>query len=246
MSFFTFVNQSSNQMAIIKFSAMVSDVRGTIGGNVFSRNKGGSYVRTYVKPNNPKTTAQAAVRSLFGALASAWRSLTQAQRNAWNAIVDQYPYQDKLGNSKIYSGEQLYIKLNSNLNAAGLPQLVEPIIPVSFPSFAMSEASVSATAGEAFAQTLFNGSAEVPAGFSYIVEATDNLSVGIDAPQRGLFKQIAVLAETKDTSAENIYARYTAVFGAPQIGSKVFYRGRLVSELSGEASTFAQAACIVA
>jgi len=48
-------------MAIIKFSAIVSDARGKIGGNVFSRNKGGSYIRSYVKPINPSTPKQTQV-----------------------------------------------------------------------------------------------------------------------------------------------------------------------------------------
>ena len=54
-------------MAKIKTSALVADIKGTVGGNVFASNKGGNYVRRYKKPINTNTIAQQEVRSIFGA-----------------------------------------------------------------------------------------------------------------------------------------------------------------------------------
>lgn len=45
-------------MAKIKFGMMMTDARGKLGGQVFSKNRSGSYVRTKVTPVNPQTTTQ--------------------------------------------------------------------------------------------------------------------------------------------------------------------------------------------
>ena len=44
-------------MAKIKFGMMMTDASGKLGGQVFSKNRGGSYVRTKVTPTNPQTAA---------------------------------------------------------------------------------------------------------------------------------------------------------------------------------------------
>ena len=55
-------------MAKIKFGMMMTDARGKLGGQVFSKNKGGAYVRTKVTPSNPQTIAQTTRRALFAAI----------------------------------------------------------------------------------------------------------------------------------------------------------------------------------
>ena len=224
-------------MAIVKLSALVSDIRGKVGGNVFARNKGGAYVRNYTKPTNPSTLKQQGVRLLFAALASAWRGLTSGQRTSWNEATPNYPFQDKLGQTKYYTGEQLYMKLNSNLNAIGQTLLNVPAVPVEFPTMAPVSASGDISDTEILYELDINGAAVIPAGFNLIVEGTAPISAGISAPQRGLFKQVAVLAAAADTSTNDLYAGYAAVFGAPVANDFIYLRARLVALASGEAST---------
>ena len=68
-------------MAKIKFGMMMTDASGKLGGQVFSKNRGGSYVRTKVTPTNPQSTAQMSIRGIFASISSRWSSLTEAQRS---------------------------------------------------------------------------------------------------------------------------------------------------------------------
>ena len=66
-------------MAKIKMTAIVADMRNKLNGSVFSRNRGGAYIRTKVTPINPQTAAQVQARSLLTSLSQGFRSLSQAQ-----------------------------------------------------------------------------------------------------------------------------------------------------------------------
>src|SRR5690606_18792227 len=103
----------------MKWGALVVDGRNKIGGQVASKNRGGSYLRTKVTPANPQTVAQSIVRSIFTVLSQAWRTLTQAQRNAWNAAVTDWQRTDIFGDIKSPSGFTLYMRLNQNLSLIG-------------------------------------------------------------------------------------------------------------------------------
>lgn len=112
-------------------SAIVADASGKVGGNVFSNNRGGSYVRSWKKPTNPNTPKQAAQRGIFGTVATQWRELTEGQRQTFLANADNYPYVNRLGETKVLTGAQLYQKLNSVLLNAGLPFLTScPPAPI--------------------------------------------------------------------------------------------------------------------
>ena len=63
-------------MAKIKLSAIVSEMRGKLNGSVFSKNRGGAYIRTKVTPVNPQSLAQGLVRATLTNLSQAWRGLT--------------------------------------------------------------------------------------------------------------------------------------------------------------------------
>ena len=117
-------------MATIKFGGAITDARGSLAGNVFSRNRGGSYMRQRVTPTNPNTARQAAVRASFGSLQSNWRNLTEAQRDSWRNNAVNFPGKNRLGDVITYAGNTLYQKCNMVLLSAGLP-LIEtcPVSP---------------------------------------------------------------------------------------------------------------------
>lgn len=240
-------------MAIIKTSAIISEIRGTLGGNVFSSNKGGNYVRRYKKPTNRNTIAQQVMRTLFMTLSSLWRSLSYSQRAAWTTIATHYSYMNKLGESKILSGQQLYMKLNQQIqtyNQFGtittFPLLETPAEPQTFPTMSIEDGECDIIAGQiSLNNVLIDTLPEVPAGFGLVGEATQSLSRGIDAPQKGLFKAICSFEPTADLTdsafAQNFYTRYNAIFGRPTVGSCFYVNIYLVSETSGEKSTVIRA-----
>lgn len=74
-------------------SPIVSDASGQLAESVvFSRWKGRSYMRTYVKPANPRTPRQVANRDVFDKLVKRYQSLsTDADvKSAWNERALEY------------------------------------------------------------------------------------------------------------------------------------------------------------
>ena len=233
-------------MAKIKTSALVADIKGTVGGNVFASNKGGNYVRRYKKPTNANTAAQQNVRSLFGANSGEWRQLTENQRNSWTTGAPNFPYVDSLGETRIYSGQQLFNSLNNNLKQAGLNTLLVCPTPQSFTNISILTVSASVNNTALIIPLNFVDSGEVPTGFNLIIEATTILSAGISKPSKSLFKKIIILSDGEDTVTNNYISSYNSLFGSLVAGDVFFVSFKLVSYISGEASVPVTAKLLVA
>lgn len=114
-------------MAII--SPIHGSMRGRIGGNVYSHNKGGDYVRLGTTPTNPQTSRQQTTRTLLGNHAGRWTSvLTQAQRDAWDVYAAANPVKNSLGEDILISGLAWFVKCNTVLSDAGATTINEPPI----------------------------------------------------------------------------------------------------------------------
>jgi hypothetical protein len=235
-------------MASIKLSAIVSAARGKVGGNVFSANKAGAFVRTYVKPTNRNTLAQQAVRGRFGTLSSGWRNVSAEVRGQWNTMAVQYPYMNRLGDMATYTGQQLYNKLQGNINACRQGNLLDqaapsflnrPQTPQEFFPLVNGLTTIDNTAEQiSMIDLLVDGNQVTPANFGLIIEATAPLSAGIESPQKGLFKAIAFCsdgADFTDTALwDNLYIGYVDVFGVVPVGSNVYIQVKQISYISGE------------
>jgi hypothetical protein len=111
-------------------SALVTQISGSIGGMTGSRNGGGMYFRGRSIPTNPNTPFQQTVREAFGLLSNAWALLTQEQRDAWAVYAQNVPLPDRLGDQRLVSGMNHFVRSNAPRVAAE-----EPIIsaaPVEF------------------------------------------------------------------------------------------------------------------
>lgn len=103
-------------MALIETSALINDIRGSVGGNTFARNRGGLYARARRVPLNPRSVRQTAVRSVFGDLSQVWaNTLTEAQRTAWRTYADNVPLPNSLGDPRSVTGLNMYQRGNTLL-----------------------------------------------------------------------------------------------------------------------------------
>lgn len=102
-------------MAIITPGPMVAAISGSIGGTVFSRNKGGAYTRNRAIPVDPNTNAQQNARSIMATQSAAFSDLTAAQRAAWENWAIQNKVTNALGNQIQLSGHQAYVQINARL-----------------------------------------------------------------------------------------------------------------------------------
>lgn len=99
---------------------------GSIGDNVWSRNKGGQYIRQRATPTNRNSARQQAVRTILSSLSSGWRGLTTTQRTAWAAWASANPTTNALGMTKQLTGSQTYVGLNSRVVLAGNAAIPTP------------------------------------------------------------------------------------------------------------------------
>jgi len=140
-------------MGLIRFGGGVVQISGSIGGDVFARNRYGNYNRARTKPTNPNSSGQQAVRTAIGAMTTRWaQTLTGAQRTAWNLYGDSVSMKNRLGEVIHLTGFNHYIRSNANSSRIGLtpvddgPTIFE--LPEQDPTFAVSvsEATQNVTA----------------------------------------------------------------------------------------------------
>jgi hypothetical protein len=79
-------------------------LNGKLNGTVYARNKGGAYIRTWVKPTNPRTVAQSSVRSTFTDSSKAFAALGQAIKGSWNFYASTYFKPKRIKQGVLYSG----------------------------------------------------------------------------------------------------------------------------------------------
>jgi hypothetical protein len=92
------------------FLPILGQLRGRIGDNVFSHNKGGDYVRMGTKPTNPNTERQQTTRTFLATAASGWSAgLSQAQRDAWDTYAETHPIKNSLGQDVYITGLAWYV-----------------------------------------------------------------------------------------------------------------------------------------
>lgn len=218
-------------MAKVKFGGLIAEIRNSINGWVFARNRGGAYIRTKVTPSNPQTQAQVQARARFAQFSQAWRSLTQEQRDAWSAAVENFSTTDVFGDTVNPSGSTLYLKLNCNITNAGGTAISVPPSPEG--SSAVTSLELDADAGDSELLLTVSPST-VPAGHAMIIEASAPLSAGV-SNANSKFRQIQLVAAAGTTSV-NIWGDYVTKFGAPSAGQKVFVRAKFVRLNTGEKS----------
>lgn len=130
-------------MAIIQ--PILGSLRGSIGDNVFSHNRGGDYVRRRVSPTNPNSTRQQTMRTLLGTLAALWSStLTAVQREQWNVWAGNQAKEGPLGNSINLTGINAYVWLNAHLLDAGDTRIDAPPIVVAPTGLLTASVDISA------------------------------------------------------------------------------------------------------
>lgn len=131
-------------MALVKMGALAQDVRGSLNGSTFSRNRGGAYIRSKVSPVQPVSAYSKAVRTSFKANSQAWATtLTPTQRAAWTAFAAVHPWINVFGDSITLSGIAMYQALNQRLQLVGAVPLSSP--PSSFVVADLGSVAVAAT-----------------------------------------------------------------------------------------------------
>lgn len=146
-------------MALIKFGGGITEMRGSMAGNTYSRNRYGAYLRARTKPINPNTAGQQAIRAALAFLTDRWaQTLTAVQRAAWNLYGANVVMTNKLGESINLSGFNHYIRSNVALKRSALtvadagPTVFE--VPAADPALAITASEAAQTISVTFDNTM--------------------------------------------------------------------------------------------
>lgn len=179
-----------------------------------SRNRFGQYYRNRATPVQPRTSFQLNQRAILAANAAAWRALTDAERSGWASLGLQITRTDSLGQTYTLNGFAAYCSVNNNLAAAGdsllsaAPALVTP--------GDLATATITLTASSfsiAYTATPLGTGVRL---FTYV---SPQKSAGVSF--NGDYRLLAVSAAAAASPAD-VLAAYTARFGVPVVGNKIF------------------------
>lgn len=187
---------------------------GSYAGLTSSRNRNGQYVRNRATPVNPSTAAQVATRTRQTVNAAAWRALTGDQRSGWSDLGLSMVRTDSLGSSYNLTGFQAYCSVNNILAQAG-SALVDDAPALSTPVGLLTMTLTLTTSSFSVAYT----TTPLDTGVKLIIRASPQRSAG--RSYEADYRVIQVTAAAAASPA-NILTNYTAKFGVPVSGNKIF------------------------
>jgi len=192
---------------------------GSENGTTASRNRFGQYFRRRAVPVQPRTAAQLAVRARMSNNAAAWRALTDAQRAAWESLGTQITRSDSIGQAYTFNGFMAYCSVNNNKLAAG-DAAVSAAPTITTPGTLLT---VTLTLTSAAFSVAYTGT-PLAAGVRAFIYASPQMSAGRSF--NGDFALISVTAAAAASPA-NILTAYSARFGAPVTGNRIFMQIQL-------------------
>jgi hypothetical protein len=199
-------------MARILLSAIVTEIRGKIGGTVFQAGQGGFQAKRLVTPRDPQIHAQITNRNNFLAGINQWGTLTSTEMGSWNGAPDPglSPYTTFVRKNAImrYFGQSPFTTNPGTLTAATMD---------------LRDTVVSST------QFLLTGRApfeSLPSGQMMAVKVSRVVSPGKGAFSPSEFATIAQFTGPIDflTSPQDIFTAYVAKFGPLRTGRQVQFR----------------------
>lgn len=230
-------------MARVKLGGLAQDVRGSLNGSVFSRNRGGAYVRTKVSPVQPVSVFASNSRQSFKIISQNWASaLTAGERAGWIAFAGTHPYINVFGDPLIVSGIAMFQGLNKRLQQLGFDTFADapPSITVDPPGVIAPNCAIASPTNISIAINAMNP----PSGgtVSGYLWATKVLPPGRN-PSQSDFRLINNATGTVFDESENWGAQYLARMYpyAPAAGDNIAFRYAYIDTNDGAISVVSEA-----
>lgn len=136
-------------MAIFTPGVAVGQVSGRVGGTVFSRNRGGMYLRNGSIPSIVQTQKATLYKSYLALASQYYANLDDAEAAAWREYAANHPVTNRLGRTHTLSASNWFVACNARLLAAGETPIALPPNAPSPTGSLISAAAVAAGAGTA-------------------------------------------------------------------------------------------------
>lgn len=192
---------------------------GSLAGTTSSRNRFGQYRRTRATPVNPNTTAQGTVRNRLAVNSQAWRALTANQRAGWDGLGSSMTRTDSLGQTQTLTGFQAYCSVNNNNLAAGNAVVSDA------PALSLVDGLLTVTVTlTAAAFSVAYTATPLPTGARLFFYASPQRSAGRNFESDTRLVHVSAAAAA---SPANVLSAYTARFGVPIVGQRIFMKCRV-------------------
>lgn len=226
-------------MAKIRPGGLVGQISGSIGGDTFSRNRGGSYVRTRAIPTKSTTTYAMQAKNRLAFASARWQSLTASERRAWENFATNRTITDRMGEQIALSGQQTYVSLNARLERSGDTLIDEPPARPSPDGFL--DLDIAADIGAGDFQLTF--SPEPDENQRVWVWAAVVHSAGIEYVQNLL--KLVTISEAQATSPLEIQTDVEERFGELSAGQLIHVQAQLMDTRTGLVSGVRRARAVI-
>lgn len=218
-------------MALIKFGSIITDSRGKIGGTVLRMTRWGNTLNVKARTTAARTARQVTIGAVLGTAASDWNTtLSESEREDWRTLAATQFSIDAWGNSRALTGLALFTRVNSARISAGLSPLTTA--PADQAVTTPLTATLTITAGP----TLSVAWTTTPAPTDHRVRiyCTRPMSVGTSVAMKKY--QLVTMTAAAAGSPADITAAYTALFGAPATGKRIYAQVAFWNQSNGALS----------
>lgn len=220
-------------MARITTSALISDIRGKVGGVVFQGGQSGLIVRNKSIPVNRRTLAQTQSKKDLFNIQQEWRALTDSQRDDWNLFAATYPVLQKFSTTKTINGQQYFIKYNDYRVRYNLGILQDP--DFTLPSFNAVDVNIFNFNNNMFC--LINRRIDPNEEFVVLFLSFETTNSVTNAGNR----RKMIVFPTNFFNNYIITNQYNAIFGRlPDVGTELFYKVAIFSKRTAYWTSFTE------
>lgn len=214
-----------------------STMSGSLGNTTHTTT---NQVRKKSKPTNKRTQRQLNQQSLVSQISQSWRTLSEADRQAWNSTGSNFQTTDPFGNRKSLKGNPLYMQLNQMLSQIAYPLITVPPNPTGGGDAPVITA-VADVSSDQF-DVVFSPSPQ-GAGYAIMLWAT----VGVSAGKKFVANQYKYVhyIDVGDTTPADIFADYVAAFGSLVAGSTIYLKAQSINVDTGETGSIQTTVVVV-
>lgn len=229
-------------MARVIYSALISDMRGTLGGSYFSRSKQGAVIVSKVSRVNNKSyrasvglakyvNSQTSIRQYMKIITAKWGTLSIAEQAAWAQFALSGLITAKKTTGAPVSGYNCYVKINMRL-------WLWHNNYISVPPIYLTVAGIGSVNSPVITPSSFrvNTQYHISSSFRLEIAATRSMSGGRQ-PKQSDFKILGYYLKTS-TALVNVYPSYVLNFGAPVVNAIIHVRCQVVNIVTGQASDY--------
>lgn len=221
-------------MAVIRMSGIgVTEMRGRLGTDIFSRNQWGAYVKGEYAPTGAETPYQDETRVTLSDALLQWQGLNHEEQEAWNSAAQQPEWygRNRFGQPFIRAGRSLFLHVNVSVGAF-VPWILSPPSKRALVIPAFNSLELIQRTGPLILEVTFS-TATITENSSIQFWATDDISAGISRPSKSAYRRFWNVPWDELSSPIDIGSEWETRFGTFELNRKVFVRCTVLDYTSG-------------